>query len=198
MTIRELDTQVLLCLNGDGGKIIDFIMWCFSNFGSFVLYALLVLFLLYRKLPRRDFWWTIAAIGLIVLLCDQTATQFKHHIPYLRPTHTPGLEGLIHTVYGYTGGLYGTVSGHAANIFGFATFGMLMVRKRWFIPFSILYALLVTYSRTYLGVHFPLQSLFGIATGLLWGFAVYRLYGWWIGYLHRKQTQNHTNHATDY
>ena len=81
------------------------------------------------------------------------------------------------------GGLYGFVSSHAANVFALATFLSLWHRKirneklgmrhSLFPILLFLWAILVCYSRPYLGKHYPGDVVCGAALGLLVGTAVF-------------------------
>ncbi|MEG1793460.1 MAG: phosphatase PAP2 family protein [Rikenellaceae bacterium] len=173
-----MDTKLLLFLNFDGGQILDKTMWFFTSAPSFILIGITLLYLLYRAMPINDFVLSLLFAGLVVLMADQTATFFKHNVEFLRPTHTPELDGLLHTVNGYVGGLYGTVSGHAANSFGLALYGSLILRKRWVTILLFSFAVLTSYSRMYLGVHFPLQILYGIILGLTTGAVSYLIFSY--------------------
>ena len=174
--ILELDRQLLLALNGDGGIFLDNVMWIFSSKLIFIPVGLLAIFLFYKVMPVKRLLLTIVFIALIVLIADPVSGLFKHYTPKFRPTHEPLLEGMVHTVRGYVGGLYGTVSAHAANSFGVALFSSLVLRKRWFTWFIFIFSAVVAYSRIYLGVHYPLDIFFGTLLGLLTGFLCYRLY----------------------
>jgi len=72
-------------------------------------------------------------------------------------------------VKGYCGGMYGFVSGHAANTFGLAAFTIPLLRRRWFTLTVIIWATAVSYSRIYLGVHYPGDILGGTLLGLVSG-----------------------------
>jgi undecaprenyl-diphosphatase len=69
------------------------------------------------------------------------------------------------------GGLYGFFSSHAANSFGIATFFYLTQKKHSnLFKFLFLWALIVSYSRVYIGVHFPIDIVVGICFGIFSGY----------------------------
>jgi undecaprenyl-diphosphatase len=117
------------------------------------------------------------ATVLLVLLCDQIASGFfKPFFHRFRPTHHPDFQEQVKTVLGYTGGLYGFMSSHASNAFGFSVFTALVFRNRLFTVMIFLFALLNIYSRVYLGVHFISDVVAGALVGSLIGYLIYRLY----------------------
>jgi len=69
-------------------------------------------------------------------------------------------------------------SAHSSNSFSLAVFfGLLYKNKfRYIIYISLLYASLISYSRIYLGVHFPLDILFGGVYGITIGLVVFRIH----------------------
>jgi undecaprenyl-diphosphatase len=74
------------------------------------------------------------------------------------------------------GGQFSFVSGHAANAFNVALISLLFIRKRWYSISIIVWALVVGYSRIYLGVHYPGDFLCGSLLGALIGWSIYHLY----------------------
>lgn len=170
------DRELFLLLNFDGGSLLDSVSWFLSGKLVWIPLYLLILYLIYNRYGWRAMLLSLVFMGLGVVLADKVAWIFKHYTPKLRPTHTPSLEGLVHIVRGYTGGPYGTVSAHAATTFCIATFSSALIRNRWFTMPITIWAVLVSYSRIYLGVHFPIDILLGATLGLLTGLLMLKLY----------------------
>ena len=102
-----------------------------------------------------------------------------------RPTHHPDFMYQVKTVFDYRGGMYGFISSHAANAFGFATLMSFVMRKRLFTWTIFFWATLNSYTRIYLGVHFISDVVAGALSGFVFGYLVYQLYKWlrnrWLG-----------------
>jgi undecaprenyl-diphosphatase len=137
------------------------------------LYLLLLAGLL--RTYRKDFWMPLAGVALALLFTDQiTSGLMKPFFERLRPSQEPSLAGIIHLVDDYKGGLYGFASSHAANTFGVAMFFWLLLRNRWrWVSLLFVWAASMTYTRIYLGVHYPGDVLVGAVVGLLGG---------WLGF----------------
>lgn len=72
----------------------------------------------------------------------------------------------------YKGGRYGFVSSHAANTFGVAAFLSLEMRNRKMAMFLFLWAIIVSYSRIYLGVHYFGDVVCGGILGIIIGIVI--------------------------
>ncbi|HUX54626.1 MAG TPA: phosphatase PAP2 family protein [Williamwhitmania sp.] len=169
----NLDKQLLLFLNGLHSPFWDWMMfWISYKFTFIPLYAA-VIFFFFKKFGRTG--WIILVMAILTLtLSDQISVHlFKNVFERLRPTHTPGLEQLIHLVRDQRGGMYGFVSSHAANTFSFAMFSLLVFRTRWYTIAILCWALVVSYTRIYMGLHFPGDILGGAIVGSLIGLSVY-------------------------
>ena len=125
---------------------------------------------------RNTFSFLLVLI-LLITFTDQSSNLFKDYFQRLRPCHDPNLIDLFRVVKESCGGLYSFFSAHAANSFAFATFIFFMTQKCYrklsFVLF--IWALIVSYSRIYIGVHFPLDIIFGAVYGIASGYIFYSL-----------------------
>jgi undecaprenyl-diphosphatase len=171
-----LDTKIFLWLNALHSPGWDKIMWHISGKIEWLpLYLFLFGYIVYRYK-----WRSLAillTLALAITLADQLAVlAFKETIRRLRPTHEPAIAHLVHTVNNYRGGAYGFVSNHAANSFALACYLSLLFRNKLLTVLLILWACLVSYSRIYLGVHYPGDIIGGAILGSIIGWVFYLLY----------------------
>ena len=174
--LLELDRNLLLKLNSWHAPWLDSVMVAFTNGLNWLPLFLLVIGLMIYKFR----WQSISMlvfIAIVIFLTDRiSAGLIKPWVGRLRPSHEPGLEGFLHLVNGYKGGIYSFVSSHAANAFGVATFLWLVLRKdiKW-IWVMFIWAVIFSYTRIYLGVHYPFDILGGGVLGTIIGLLVYKL-----------------------
>lgn len=170
-TIKYWDEQLFLYLNGQHQDWLDpFVDTLTGKLIWIPLYAFFIYLII--KHFNKGSVWILAGIGLAILMADQTASGFmKPFFERLRPCHDPRWEGLMFN-YGGCGGMYGFVSSHAANTFALAIYLNLLFRDR-LKGFGWLYiwAVVISYTRIYLGVHYPLDVVVGALVGLLSGWA---------------------------
>lgn len=175
----RFDQRLLLALNGSESTYVDNIFMMVTKTGTWIPLLLVLLYILLKNRPWREVLLVVAAMALLILITDRFSSGFcKPFFHRFRPSHEPLLEGLVDLVEGRRGGLYGFISSHAANTFGLCAFLALYFRRRLTTLTLLLWACLSSYSRIYLGLHYPGDILCGALFGLLAGGAVYAVMLW--------------------
>ncbi len=189
-TLNNFDTQLFYLINGHHCTAMDWVMWVFTARWSWIIVIVAAFcFSTLRHEPRK--WWIVlAGIALCFLLADQGSVQlFKNTVCRLRPCHAlPD----VHMFREGCGGLYGFISSHAANAFAIATFFCLRYWKRdKIVPVCmIVWACLTSYSRAYLGKHYPGDLICGALFGILVGIVILRVTSWTEKKLHKRETKS--------
>jgi len=196
--ISRWDTSLFLFLNSRHIAWLDTVMWWLSEPLTMLPYYILILFILYRKTGWKSTMIIFLFIALLILTSDQLSVHlFKNIFQRLRPSHNLNIREFVHVVNNYRGGDFGFISSHASNFFATAVFLIFILRLRWFSITALIIAALVSYSRIYLGVHYPGDVLCGAAFGSLLGFLFYRLFLLIMPYLNftfqqRRDTKGYT------
>lgn len=176
MDIAQTNREVFDLLNNDLGPFWDSFFWFFSAKIVWAPLYIFILYIIYRKVGLRNMLVAMVVMVLMTVVCDHIGNFFKNNFSQLRPTHDPLVGSLVHTVNGYKGGFYGTVSSHASISFSIAMFSLMMIRRPWYTLSILVWASLVAYSRIYLGVHYPKDIVYGTTLGCLAGYGSYKAY----------------------
>ncbi|MEG1899781.1 MAG: phosphatase PAP2 family protein [Bacteroidales bacterium] len=172
-SLIEFDKQLLLAINGWNNCFLDSIMVCITNkYAGIPIYALIMFMIFYKRNIKGALIIFFAVITTFALCDSLSVALFKDVFQRLRPCYNPTTEHLVRMLE-YKGGHYGFVSSHAANLFGLAAISSAFFKKRWFTILVFVWAILVGYSRVYVGKHFPLDVICGAIFGLLIGYFVY-------------------------
>ncbi|HOO94961.1 MAG TPA: phosphatase PAP2 family protein [Proteiniphilum sp.] len=171
-----LERDLFFLLNGSDSSFLDDWMWTVSGRFVWIPLFLAILFLFFYRTPRKQALLVTLFFILVFVLSDQLSSGFcKPFFERFRPTHHPDFKELVDIVNGYRGGRYGFISGHATNSFGLAVFLSLLFRHRGVTLAALSWALLNSYTRIYLGVHFISDIVAGMLAGSLLAFLLYRL-----------------------
>lgn len=173
--VEQLDRHLFLILNSANSRSWDGIMYFMSMRAVWIPLYLFIIFWLAR-IYKKKFIILLLFVLLSVVLADQISGLIKDLVSRPRPCHETSIQGLVHTVRDHCGGAYGFVSSHAANSFNVALLSLLLIRNGWYTSFILIWAAGVSYSRIYLGVHYPGDVLCGALLGTLIGWGVYRLF----------------------
>ena len=177
--IIDLDKSITIYFNSCHSPFFDFVMHAASNGLTWIPLFALLLYLLYKNFSTKEFLLSLLFIAILITLTDQISFQiFKNGFERLRPCHEPDLFGIIKTFNGECGGDFGFISSHATNYFGLAVFNICLLSKKYkiLLPLLLLWALIISYSRIYLGVHYFGDVLGGCIVGSLIGLFVYKLF----------------------
>ena len=165
----EKDQQLLLFLNGLGNSAFDPFWLTVTGKWFWIPFYAILLYLLYKAYPLKKLLFVLIFITIGITISDQLAGIFKHGIERFRPCHTDELISHMRLVI--CGGNYGFYSSHSSNSFFLFSFLKKKKKKKYrYLPYILfVWASIVSYSRIYLGVHFPFDIAFGAAVGFLLG-----------------------------
>jgi undecaprenyl-diphosphatase len=175
-TLIELDQELFLFLNNLGSPFFDpFWLFITHKFSSIPLYAFFI-YLLYKNFGLQKTIAALVVVAIMITITDQFSMLVKHSVERLRPCREPDLEGLGRFITRC--GSYGYFSGHATSSFALAIYLGMIFKKtyKYFFPAIIIWALFVSYSRIYVGVHYPGDVITGMLVGTVVGFGCYLLY----------------------
>lgn len=182
--ILELDKSLFIYLNSLGSIEYDpFWLTITNKFSHIPLYIFLLYLLIQKSLKINEskkkiillLLVRIFSIGFLILISDQLSNFFKNNFERLRPCYNLDIVDQIRIVKESCGGSFGFFSAHASNSFVIATFFYLFFSsKNKLSKLLFLWASIIAYSRIYVGVHYPLDIVFGSLLGFMITFFFYR------------------------
>ena len=184
------ERDLFFLLNGSNSVFLDNLMATVTGRWVWVPFYAFVLFVIFWKAKKNGtaprlvtpILITLFAI-MVVVLCDQISASFtRPFFERYRPLHHPDFAEYVQLVGDIRAGRFGFVSSHAANSFGFAAFISLLFRYRWVTVVVFTWALIKSYSRIYLGLHFVTDFIGGALLGATIGMVTY-----WICILLRQK-----------
>lgn len=182
---NSLDLRAFRFLNSRiRNPLFDAIMPIITDFKKWRVVVLLVWSALVLFGGARGRWAALMLIPLVVASDQISSHILKPLVARVRPCE---VLGQIHLWYGKDGWIttpaqvvqsykssFSFPSSHAANITASMLFIGLVYRRT--LIFTLIFAGLVSLSRIYIGVHWPLDVLSGISLGAILGWFAYFLY----------------------
>ena len=154
--IQELGIQLIQAIQVLMPTL-DTIMELFTFLGKIEFYMLFITFLYWIVDPSLGF-----RVFMVLLSTDIVATAFKQLLHQPRPYWVGEVQHL-----GSEEPSYGIPSSHASDSLAVWSYLAYQVGKRWMWITSIAIILLISFSRLYLGVHFPHDLIGGWLIGLI-------------------------------
>ena len=174
------ENDLFFLINGSHTPFVDSIMSLYSGRKIWIPAVLSIVVTIVYKKSWKEWLGLLLFFVLLFVLCDQISTNLiKPLVARPRPTSYPAIMDYVRTIDGRVkggGGSYGFISWHTTNAFAFALFTSLVFRNKLYSWVIFIWAMIMAYSRIYLGVHFVSDILGGMIVGLGVGFVVYKLF----------------------
>ncbi|WP_439132165.1 phosphatase PAP2 family protein [Polaribacter sp.] len=165
-SIIQKDKELLVFLNNLGSEQWDPFWLAITNQLHWAPLFVLIFYLIIKSFGWKRGGFMILAMILLVAFSDQFVNLIKDYTARLRPNNDPQIKDSLRTLIRPQS--YSFISGHATTSTFFSVFVVLLLRKKYKrIYLILLFPLLFAYSRLYLGVHFPIDILLGILTGVV-------------------------------
>lgn len=171
-----LDKEVFLYLNNLGNESWDQFWLAISYRFNWIPFYILLLYLVFKNFGWKQTLLILGLSVLMIVITDQMTNLIKHSVQRYRPCRNEAFIGMMRAVD--CGGRFGFTSAHASNHFAIALFLGLIFRSKikWLLPALLIWAAVISYSRIYLGVHYPLDIICGALFGLSLATLTYIIY----------------------
>lgn len=173
--LLQWDRTILIYLNNLGSYSFDGFWSAITDFRNWIILFFFLIFLIFRKNPKKEAFFQLLAFCIMLALLTLTIFLVKEGVGRLRPCNDPEINTLIRVVR--VSKDYSFFSGHASTSFSVATLSVLFLRKRFkWVYIIYIWPLLFSYSRIYLGVHYPIDIMVGVLIGVSFGLLSYKMF----------------------
>ncbi|MDN3641523.1 phosphatase PAP2 family protein [Lutimonas halocynthiae] len=170
----QYDKDLLVLINSFGTENWDSFWLLVTNQLSWIPLYLLFLYLIFKSFGWKKTIGLMLLAALLVTFSDQFTVFLKNYFERLRPNRDPSINEVIRILKNNTS--FSFVSGHATTSSAITLFMYLTLRKHYnYTILFFIWPVLFSYSRMYIGVHFPLDVFTGAILGLLIGYLFYKI-----------------------
>ena len=183
-TLNDIDIKIFLFLNNMGIPQLDRFFMAVTDW-AFIPFAVMVAYFFFTRIDKKLLPLALILLGIAILISDQLCGNVIREMNIrLRPCHMEELQGLFRPVRaeltGFCGGQYGFVSSHAGNAFALAVFSSMALKGRvkYIWCYTLFFAIVIAYSRIYIGTHLTGDVVVGGAIGATAGVICALIYRW--------------------
>jgi undecaprenyl-diphosphatase len=123
----------------------------------------------------------VAMIISLVVICTVVFPPFFDTIiPRLKPCHNPDIYRSVRLLGNDCGDYFGFFANRACFAFALCTYIFISLPRNFnWLKFTLVFwAILISYSRIYVGVHYPLNVLTASMIGVMNGIFIHRVYNY--------------------
>lgn len=171
----QWDQELLIYFNNLGSESFDLFWIITTNFLTWIPLFIYLIIHLFRSYNGKELRWVLLSylsmlvcLTLVIFIC-------KFAVGRLRPINEVELNQYLRLLIKPND--FSFFSGHAASSFGIITMAYLFLRKhlKW-TYFLFLWPMFFSFSRIYLGVHYPSDILVGALVGMLFATIFYKMH----------------------
>tara|TARA_B100000768_G_scaffold131151_1_gene121841 strand:- start:1057 stop:1626 length:570 start_codon:yes stop_codon:yes gene_type:complete len=175
--LLNLDRESLIYLNNLGSNNWDFIWLILTDKLTYTPFFILIIYLIFKNFSIKQSLFILLSISLLILFTDQFTNLVKDFFQRLRPCRDDTLNLLLRSI-DVRCGKYGFFSAHASNSIAVSVFIYKLFNTKRYATlnyFLLFWVFVFSYSRIYLGVHYPLDIILGLIFGFIFGTYSYKI-----------------------
>lgn len=176
--ILDFDKDLLLWFNGSESVFMDNLMLVMTSGLTWIpLYLSLLYVVVKNNETMVQIFIVIGCTLLCVCLADGMSDLIvKPLVKRPRPSNDPIIKYTVSVVDNMRGSGFSFFSAHASNTFAIALFFTMLIRNKILSFTLLMWSLLNCYTRMYLGLHYPIDILVGLAWGTVSAIVSYVVY----------------------